>query len=288
MRKITALLGFVGVVSMFWACSAETVLSPSYGEQAAASSSGNVSGNDGQGSENGDPGNVPSQSSNSKDTTVVHETVKLSSSYPQPYSSSGPFCWSKECKDNAAAYVPASSSSAISIEVTMSSEVQVPPIITGNTSMTDQRDGKTYKLEKVGSTLWMAENLNFETETGSYCVGKKNDENFDACKDYGRFYILATAKKVCPAGWRLPTEDEVLAADNIVEEEWWTLGGRFKDLDSDNITYGLNKEQGYIWISSSEHSSWRVQPDTKEHEMQAMSAATNRAYNVRCVQDNAQ
>ena len=69
---------------------------------------------------------------------------------------------------------------------------------------TPEIGGRTYKTVAIGSKIWTAENLNYETTTGSYCY--ENDES--KCAQYGRLYDKETAISVCPSGWHLPTLDE--------------------------------------------------------------------------------
>jgi uncharacterized protein (TIGR02145 family) len=79
------------------------------------------------------------------------------------------------------------------------------------TTFIDKRDGQAYRIVKVGSQTWFAENLNYVAE-GSKCPGN----NSSNCEKYGRLYDWATAKKACPAGWHLPTDDEWTKLMNYV------------------------------------------------------------------------
>ncbi len=105
-------------------------------------------------------------------------------------------------------------------------------------TLTDLRDGQTYKTVKIGDQVWMAENLNFVTDN-SWCY---NDES-DNCAKYGRLYTWAAAvgrdedecgyehtcglgsgdiRGACPKGWHLPSKAEwealIVAVDGSITE----------------------------------------------------------------------
>lgn len=80
-------------------------------------------------------------------------------------------------------------------------------------TLVDKRDGTKYKIVKIGEQWWMAENLYYKTDTGSFCF-------------YRCYYTWNTAQNVCPDGWHLPSDAEWKTLENY-------LGMEDADLDKE-------------------------------------------------------
>jgi len=109
----------------------------------------------------------------------------------------------------------------------------------------DPRDGQSYKWVRIGEQVWMAENLRYATDTGSWCW--ENDESTVA--DRGRLYNWETAMQVAMPGWHLPSDDEwkilerhLGLTDDQIEETGLERGG-------DSNTIGMQLKKRGAWAT---------------------------------------
>jgi len=77
--------------------------------------------------------------------------------------------------------------------------------ICGQGTFVDERDGKTYKVIKIGHQILMEENLAYKPASGHFWAYEDSDANIFK---YGYLYDWETAKSLVPKGWHLPTKAE--------------------------------------------------------------------------------
>ncbi len=134
-------------------------------------------------------------------------------------------------------------------------------------TLTDDRDGQTYKTVKIGEQWWMAENLNYRYIQQTYNGGVKDSSSYcynddpANCAKYGRLYLWSAAmdsagiipgntangcgygeicnlgnvkvRGVCPEGWHLPDSTEWDALRTAVGG-WATAGKMLKSTEGWN------------------------------------------------------
>jgi len=174
-------------------------------------------------------------------------------------------------------------------------------------AFTDARDGRKYKTVRIGKHWWMAENLNYQTENGSWC----NENKADNCKKYGRLYDWSAAA-ACPADWHLPSlqEWEVLvaaaggfdnAAKKLKSKSGWTeksggstdsygfsaLPGGWRDSRGD---FFLNRNEGIWWTSTEVEgrtAAYYILMYNKSAKVDVLDdGEKTKGHSVRCVKEN--
>lgn len=173
-------------------------------------------------------GTSAKSSSSTKTNSSSSESKELSSSEEYPYYSSGVFCFTEGCEENISSSSEEPSSSSVE-----------EPIIEGD-QMTDLRDNQKYDIISLDDKIWMLQNINYVTSSGSTCY----DNEEINCDVYGRLYTYAAAQSACPSGWHIATRAEyelAMANSSFV----WNYAGRMKD-----NTYDFIDGMGFNWVSS--------------------------------------
>lgn len=163
-------------------------------------------------------------------------------------------------------------------------------------AFTDLRDRQKYRMVKIGSLIWMAQNLNFATDNSS-CYD--NDDAY--CATYGRLYTWDAAMNACPEGWRLPSDNDWsnlshavggrdLAGENLKSKIWdGTDDFGFSAIpaemmDDSNIAH---------WWSASEHEDmpdWRpcLGLSSNHNDLFQTGFKKDKGASVRCVKGTAE
>ena len=147
--------------------------------------------------------------SSSSEKNASSEKAKSSSSVKSGSSSS---------KDKSSSSADSSSAKSSSGKAPDSSSVESSSSNpSGNENeFVDSRDGTSYKITKIGSQTWFAENVRYKGDDVTvYCHSDKSEN----CDKYAMLYGWDDAKKACPPGSHLPTIEELRELMDFVGED---------------------------------------------------------------------
>ena len=101
-----------------------------------------------------------------------------------------------------------------------------------DSTFTDPRDGRTYKIIAVGDDVWFAENLAWLPSVSQPAKGSFSEKHYYVngysgsqvqnarqsanYQKYGALYNFAAASAACPPGWRLPTDEEWMEMERTI------------------------------------------------------------------------
>ncbi len=158
-------------------------------------------------------------------------------------------------------------------------------------TFTDTRDGRVYNIVKIGTQVWMAENLDYATPSGSWCYGG----NLSQCKKYGRLYDWSTARSVAPAGWHLPREAELAILFNALRGSRGRIvpGGASSfavvlgGMRSDRGSFNGVQESAYFWTSSEvdADNAWYYEVKSGDYSSFMSDQFKYSGLSVRCIKD---
>ena len=230
---------------------------------------------------------------------VPGQTAQFSSSSAKSSSSVTP--------QSSSSVTPLSSDSETSVS-SSSSVTLATPCKTDSTDtceygeLVDDRNGQIYKTVKIDDQWWMAENLNFRTDS-SFCY----NDSAEYCEKYGRLYMWGAASSACPSGWHLPDTTEWKTLINAVGGQS-TAGNVLKSMSgrnsSDNGTddfgfsalpTGYRNEDGDYFGEGSDPDFWSSTENGNSYAYHMDLGSGDYAYlgciykvdgfPVRCIQD---
>ena len=160
----------------------------------------------------------------------------------------------------------------------------------------DKRDGKYYRTVKIGNQVWMAENLAYNSGAGCY-VYNNNQENVSK---YGYLYNWETAKRICPAGWRLPAKGDYVALVKNVGGKGKTAYNAlrpsgssgflapFSGFQSNKSKFIYEGQMMAFWTTSKivTLDVWLLFINGTKQKANVLHGSKNYSFSVRCLKNN--
>ena len=165
-------------------------------------------------------------------------------------------------------------------------------------------DGNQYTIQKYGEALWMTENLSVTQDPSGnpvlYFLPNSDSSNV---KTYGLLYDYETACKVCPKGWKLPSNQDWEALQTLVDGDAATMKDSefWKNETNSNASSFSARPAGYgntehpnkfglntiFWSSTkeNEHFIWTYILELGSDSIRKASQHPPYAFSVRCIKE---
>lgn len=155
----------------------------------------------------------------------------------------------------------------------------------------DSRDGRVYKLLNYADKVWLVGNLSYAGKALSFA---KCYDNSRSCEEFGRLYDYESAQKACPAGFRLPSQEEW---ERVLKKVGAKGADKLKSYDGfAALNAGYYQKAADAYFYKGELAGWWV-GDSQEKEtakvfnmfrndpMMISKESVGDAYSVRCVKE---
>ena len=132
--------------------------------------------------------------------------------------------------------------------------------------MVQDVDGNKYQTVRIGNLDWMSENL----RTAHFSSGESILESFVSKYDNNIYYSwITTTKDVCPLGWRIPSNDDWDAMENL-------FGG--EDVAGVSLKSDNEDSWGIFALMASNSSGFSAQPSGYVNELGKLNNKGKFAY----------
>lgn len=163
----------------------------------------------------------------------------------------------------------------------------------------DERDGQVYATVSIGSSVWLAENMNLSG------FGVCYDDDHSLCRKYGHLYNWYEATEICPEGFHLPTKaewNEIQGNVALLSLKGWALddgavggtdeygfallpGGFGTGNSEDGFSYEGASTDAMLWTATEFKSDSAYGIFVNSTQRETLRHARNSYMAVRCVGD---
>jgi uncharacterized protein (TIGR02145 family) len=104
-------------------------------------------------------------------------------------------------------------------EVTDGTVTKGDTLILKLNSYTDPRDKEKYKVTRIGTQLWMAQNLRYKNAQSVYLDADSYNSSDFTASVFGNLYTFKEAMEAAPTGWRVAKYDDWNTLSNYVSSQ---------------------------------------------------------------------